>query len=169
MRLFLSPAALALLALALWPGADDDPCGIAGTYALDRAPIVADVVASMERNLADLGPRPPDGSRAATEWAARQEAYQSVRADALGGGVVPYLTLAFSDDGRVTHRETGPDADDRHRETGRWTADAACRTLTLDLGDAHPTTARIDGDRLVFDHRDAQRGRFSGASFDRVR
>ena len=75
MRLLLSPLALGLLVLALGPrpGAAPDPCDVAGTYALDRAPIVASVVASMDASLADLGPRPPSGTLAATRWTAEED------------------------------------------------------------------------------------------------
>ena len=170
MRLLLSPVALGLAFFLYWPSAiPADPCDVAGTYALDRAPIVADVVASMEASLADLGPKPAEGSLAEVAWSARKEAYEGVRAEAQGGGIVPYLTLALADDGRVVHHVA--DAEDRPRDehAGRWRTDAACRTLTLDMTDDEPTTARIERDRLVFDDDGHHTGPFRGVAFDRVR
>ena len=172
MRLLLSPLALGLLVLALGPRSGVSPavCDVAGTYALDRAPIIASVVASMDASLADLGPRPPSGTLAATRWAAEKDAYENVRAEARGGGIVPHMTLALADDGRAVHRTADAEGAERAEHTGRWRADAACRVVTLDMGDETPSTARIERDRLVFDDDDAQhRGPFNGVAFDRVR
>ena len=172
MRLLLSPLALGLLVLALGPrpSASPDPCDVAGTYALDRAPIVASVVASMDASLADLGPRPPSGTLAATRWTAEKDAYEDVRAEARDGGIVPHMTLALSEDGRAVHRTADAEGAERTEHTGRWQADAACRVVTLDMGDEAPSTARIERGRLVFDDHDTRhRGPFNGVAFDRVR
>ncbi|WP_412061741.1 hypothetical protein [Rubrivirga sp. IMCC45206] len=173
MRLLLSPLALGLAAALLALPVAPDPCGVAGTYALDRAPLIADVVASMEASLAELGPRPDEGSLAEVEWTARKDAYQGVRAEAKAGGIVPHLRLALDDDGRATYRDADAEALAGVEHAGRWRADAACRVVTIDTGDAEPATARIEGDRLVFDTAgDADRphaGPFRGVAFDRVR
>ncbi|WP_412068929.1 hypothetical protein [Rubrivirga sp. IMCC43871] len=173
MRLLLSPLALGLSAVLFWPSAPSDPCDVAGTYALDRAPIVADVVASMEASLAELGPRPDEGSLAEVSWLARKEAYQGVRAEARAGGIVPHLRLALGDDGRATYRDEDAEALAGVEHAGRWRTDAACRVVTIDMGDDEPATARIEGDRLVFDTGgDTGRqhtGPFRGVAFDRVR
>ena len=162
MRLLLSPIALGLALLLCWPSATpDDPCGVVGTYALDRAPIVAGVVASMEASLADLGPRPAEGSLAEVGWSARKEAYEGVRAEARGGGIVPYMTLAFTDDGRVALRNADAEGDDH---AGRW-----CHPSSSRRPDDEPTTARIERDRLVFDDDGRHTGPFRGVAFDRVR
>lgn len=171
MRLLLSPLALVLLVL-VWPRtpAPSDPCDVAGTYALDREPIVAGVIASMDASLADLGPRPAGGSMAELQWAARRDAFQNVRAEALSGGIVPRMTLALTADGRATHRVSDAEMPPRGEHTGRWHADAACRVITLDMGDDEPTTAHIEGDRLVFENDgDRHDGPFQNVAFDRVR
>ena len=79
------------------------------------------------------------------------------------------LEVQPSADGPAT-RELVPLDSLTAEHTGRWQADAACRVVTLDMGDEAPSTARIERGRLVFDDHHAQhRGPFNGVAFDRVR
>jgi len=166
---------LAVLLLALAPLAvtaqPTDPCDLAGTYALDRKPIHDDVIASMNESLAELGDRPAEGSFAEIQWSAKKEAFQGVRAQAEAGDIVPHMTIELGADGTFRHRVEPTHDGKGSNHDGQWSADRACQTLTIDVDDNdEPTTARIDGDRLILPNStERRRGILNGVSFDRVR
>lgn len=167
MRRLLSLTLLLPLAVAAQPS---DPCGLAGTYELDRQPIHDDVVASMDESLATLGDRPADGTIAAIEWTAKRQAFQRVRAEAEAGDIVPRMTIELRADGTFRHRVRSQDRD-RDDDQGRWSVDRACRTLTIDVEDDtdEPTTGRVEGDRITLQSLgDRMNGGDRGLSFDRI-
>ena len=163
-----------LIALApLASTAQSDPCGLAGTYALDRAPIHGNIIASMSESLAELGDQPSAGSLAQIKWKAKREAFQRVRAEAEAGDVVPHMTLVLNADGTFQHRVRSRKNTEDSAHAGRWTADGACQELTIDVenDDRHePVTGQIDGDRITIPNApDGNQSFISGVSFDRVR
>ncbi|GAB5534881.1 MAG: hypothetical protein Rubg2KO_11300 [Rubricoccaceae bacterium] len=168
---------LAALLIALAPlvasAQSTDACDVAGVYRLDREPILADVIASMNESLEDLGERPDDESFATVEWDARDEAYRQVLSEARAGEIVPHMSLELKDDGTVAYRILREDKDDEPRRHGRWTVDSACKTMTIDLENddqEEAATVQIEGNRLVFEESTGtRRGALNGVAFDRVR
>ena len=172
----MSPLVFLTVALAplLAPAVPADPCDLAGTYLLDREPLHANVIASMNDSLDDLGERPEDDdSFARVEWDARRTAYQEVLAQARAGEIVPRMEIELKADGSFEHSVLREDKEDHPRYQGRWAADDACQTMTVDIDSddqEEPSIVRIEGDRLVFeDATETRRGALNGVAFDRVR
>lgn len=146
-----------------------DPCSLSGSYVLDRVPIHQGIMASMDENLADLGDHPREEGLLQTVWNAKRSAFEDVRAQAAAGDIVPEMTLELSDAGRFDHLVHRPD----HivtETTGRWSADASCRVITIVVEAGDPTTARVEGDRIIMTDAATNRdGTLKGLEFDRVR